>query len=134
MLRNVLLGLLLIVQALTLAGCLSPPAAVQPVGTKAIELAAAKPYHEAGVALHTLIQLTLPSLPAAYVWQISFHDPRYLKMTAPLTPPAQPDGGTTASFLALMPGRTRLRFLAVPSPGSRVMDPIAQQELVLMIE
>lgn len=81
----------------------------------------------------TQVDLTLPAVPAGLAWQISFHDARYLKQVQPLTPGAA-GTGATVSFITLNAGRTRVRFLLLPTAAGREASPVDQQEIVMTIQ
>ena len=123
--RWLLLGALLAATA-----CTTHPD-VKPTGTVPIVLAGDKKAAEVTAKLQNLLVITMPATDPGHVWQISFHDPRFLKQMTGLTA----TGGATAtvSFLAVHGGRTRLRFVLLPSSVLRNASPIDQQEIVLTI-
>ena len=124
-----LLGL---VCAIVLAGGCQTSTPLKPKGAVAVTIDRAKKATEAKAQLENLITLTLPPVAAGQVWQITFHDARFLKQMQEIKAPAAPGGGATVVFLAINPTpRTRVRFLLLPNANSR--DPIEQQELILEI-
>jgi len=118
-----------------LAGCLTGNPTLKPQGLVTVTLAAdkkaavvnAKPYNEIVITLPT------PREPG-YRWEIAFHDVRILKQTTEILPPGESRTGPTVSFIARIPGRTRLRFMLVPDNHARVVDPIDKYDVTLEIE
>lgn len=106
-----------------------------PEGEVAVVLSDDKKTNAVTAQLRNLIAITLP-VPKApgYRWQISFHDVRYLKQMTDIVPGKTPDAGPTISFMARLPGRTRVRFLLLPDTNDRVATPVDAQEVVLAIE
>lgn len=115
-------------------GCVSHPPELVPSGTATVKLDREHKVSAFAVKRLNLLVLTLPPTDAEHRWAISFHDTRYLKQMSEIQPAAPPDSGVSISFLALTPGRTRLRFLLLPIRKARSVDPIDQQEFVLTID
>lgn len=116
------------------SGCASKKPDLTPTGTAAVKLDADHKVSAFTVKQLNLVVLTLPPADGEHRWAISFHDTRYLKLMSEIQAPASPDAGATVSFLALKTGRTRLRFLLLPTTKARSVQPIDQQEFVLTIE
>jgi hypothetical protein len=120
------------------AGCGTGSANLKPKKTVAITLDPAKKTFTATARPLTQIDITLPPAEPGQVWQIAFHDPRYLKQLHEIKPSAAPGAGATVSFITAEVGmvviRTRVRFLLMPRSGEREMAPIDQQEFVLTIQ
>lgn len=112
------------------AGCES---ALKPNGKAEFTLEADKKSSEGTARVANRVRVTLPPVPVGFVWQISYHDARFLKQMEELKMPGKPDEGGTVTFLALNTGRTRLRFLLVPPNDGKTARPVDQQELVLTI-
>ena len=134
MLRKMALRGALLWCVLTGAGCETRVPVRRPTGTTAITLTAENKVTNHRLRPNHLLALTLPPAPMNHRWIISFHDTRYLKLMTDVLPPANPHEGATVSFHALLPGRTRLRFVLLPLTDRRVVDPADQQELLLTIE
>ncbi len=115
------------------AGCRTTTAVVKPKGTVAVTLEAAKKSTSINATVANLVVVTLPPIDPGQAWQISYHDPRFLKQVREIQAGASPDAGPTVSFLALNQGRTRLRFVLLPSATARVADPIDHQELIVTL-
>jgi predicted secreted protein len=94
------------------------------------------------------IKLILPvpaDSPAAYEWQIMSNDSRILRLTSSPRPggttektatekSATPAATTwTATFLALRPGKSTVRFVYVPSANNPVETPIDSREIVVNV-
>lgn len=116
------------------AGCESRVATRRPVGTTAITLTAENKATDHAVKRNHLLVLTLPPAPPAHRWIISYHDMRYLKLMSDVQPAPSAQEGAGVSFLTLLAGRTRLRFVLVPATEERVVQPADQQELRLTIQ
>jgi hypothetical protein len=132
MIRTIAFGLLAC--ALAGAGCASRPAPLTPRGTATVKLDAKQKRSTFTVRNQHLLVVTLPPTEPTHHWTITYHDTRFLKLMSDVQPPPQPTEGANASFLALNPGRTRLRFVLLPSTNHRTVDPIDQQELILIIQ
>ena len=118
-----------------LLGCATRAPEIKAQGSLQVALSAEKKSTAASAQLFNLVTLTLPPPQArGYHWQISFHDARYLKQTTEIMPAGAAGAGPTISFIAVKPGRTRVRFMLVPVNSNRVVDPLDQQELVLTID
>jgi hypothetical protein len=112
-------------------GCSSPPK-LQPKG----EVVAAMPADgkRPKVTCKVLNELVVklpPLTTSGTEWMIILNDTRFLQPWKPITP--TPDGGATASFVALRQGRRAIRFFALP-PQSREVAPAQAYELQVMIE
>jgi hypothetical protein len=104
-----------------------------PTRTIPVSLESEKKLNEVTVSLQNLVVITLPAAGPGYTWQISFHDPRFLKQMSELKPLA-PNTPATVQFLTLHGGRTHLRFLLLPPHAGRDARPVDQQEVVLTIQ
>lgn len=120
-----------VVAVLGVAGCGTP--AIKATRTMAVTMETETKTRTIDVKPLTQIDLTLPAVDANFVWQISFHDARYLQQVQPLKPGAA-GAGTTVSFIALSAGRTRVRFLLLPKSAGREASPVDQQEIVMTIQ
>ncbi len=125
--------LLLLLALLCGGGCAFGPAAVKPRGSSAIVLDTEEKSTAVEVKYEYLVKVTLPPIDPGLVWQIAFHDPRYLKQMHEIRPGEGPGAGATVTFLAISMGRSRLHFLLLPRAGAREADPIDRRELVLTI-
>ena len=134
MLRKMALRGALLWCVLTGAGCETRVPTRQPTGTTAITLGAEHKVTNHRVKPNHLLRLTLPPAPLTHRWIIASHDTRYLKLMSDILPAANPHEGASVSFHALLPGRTRLRFVLLPLTDRRVVEPADQQELLLTIE
>ena len=113
--------------------CTSHPE-LKPTGTVPITLAGEKKSSTANAYLQNVVVITLPRADPGCTWQISFHDPRFLKQLSALKAPPGGETGPTVSFMTLHNGRTTLRFLLLPPNAGRDAAPVDQQELLLTIE
>lgn len=120
-----------VVVVLGVTGCGTP--AIKASRTMAVTMEAETKTRTIEVKPMTQLDLTLPTVDAGFVWQISFHDARYLKQVQPPTPGAA-GVGSTVSFITLNPGRTRVRFLLLPKSAGREASPVDQQEIVMTIQ
>ena len=116
------------------AGCETPVATRHPTGTTAITLTAENKAAEHALRRNHLLMLTLPPAAATHRWIISYHDTRYLKLMSDIQPSPNAQEGPKVSFLTLIAGRTRVRFVLLPVTEERVVQPVDQQELRLTIE
>ena len=115
-------------------GCASRPVPLAPIGTANVKLDPERKSATFTVRNRHLLVLSLPPAAPAHHWEISFHDTRYLKLMSDIQPPAQDGESPTVSFLATTTGRTRLRFVLLPSVDRRRVDPVDQQELIVNIQ
>lgn len=131
---SVQLGFALVALVLA-AACSTRPPEIKAQGSVPIALSAEQKTTSASVKLFNEIVLTLPPPKApGYVWQIAFHDVRFLKQTTDIRLAATNGAGPTISFIAKNPGRTRLRFVLVPEGPARETRPVDQQDIILTIE
>ena len=130
-----LIGFLVLVLGLSaFVGCESGPGPIKPKGTVNVTLETAKKVTAIGLKVEHLLVVTLPPVPAGLSWQIAFHDSRYLKQVSDLKPASTVDAGATITFISLVRGKTRLKFLLAPTGNDREARPVDQQELVLEIQ
>lgn len=134
MIRRAIVYLGLVLGLMALVGCESGPVPIKPKGTVKVALETAKKVTTIGLKMEHLLVVTLPPVPTGLGWQIAFHDSRYLKQVSDLKPASAVDAGATISFVSLVRGKTRLRFLLVPTGNDREVRPVDQQELVLEIQ
>ena len=127
------LALVMLACAAGVTSCETPSGVIKPRGTVSVSLDGVKKRGSITVALANLLAITMPPVKPGLVWQISYHDPRYLKQHSNFTAPTSPETGSTVSFVALVPGATRLRFLLVPADAGRSVDPVDQQEIIVTI-
>lgn len=120
-----------IVAVLWVTACGTP--AIKASRTMAVVMEAETKTRTIEVKPMTQLDLTLPVVDAAFQWQISFHDARYLKQVEPLKAGAA-GVGSTVSFITLNAGRTRVRFLLLPKSAGRESSPVDQQEIVMTIQ
>lgn len=117
-----------------LVACSSAPK-LKVEGTVPVVLTGEKKTVSFAAEVRNEIVITLPPpKEPGYRWEISFHDVRYLKQASPIVAAAAPDTGPSIKFIALMSGRTRLRFALVPDTNERVVKPLDQQDLVITID
>ncbi len=119
------------VAVMVLTGCGTP--ALKATRTMAVTVEAEPKTRPLEVKPLTQIDLTLPPVDEGLIWQISFHDGRYLQQVRALTA-GTGGAGATVSFITLNSGRTRLRFLLLPKSDGRVVAPVDQQEIVMSIQ
>ncbi len=122
---------------LLFAGCAMGGKALKPVRTVAVTIEPENKTRSIDVQPLTQVDITLPPTVGEQVWQIAFHDARYLKQVSEIVPAKVPGGGATVSFVTINPGRgirTRLRFLLLPRSGAREVAPMDEQELVLSVQ
>ena len=119
-----------------LAGCGTPrPPEIKAVGSVTVTVDASNRRTMARVPFASDVTLALPpAKPAGYVWQISAHDTRFLKQRTEITAAADPESGSTVSFLAVRAGVTRIRFVLVESAGRAETDPVDFREVELAIQ
>lgn len=115
-------------------GCKTAPPDIKPSGEMKVQLEVENKTSTFAVKRLHLLEVTLPPIRPEYHWTISFHDTRYLKLVHEIKAPVNPADGATVAFIVLGTGRTRLRFVLLPSNGARSVEPIDQQELILTIE
>ncbi len=120
-----------VVAVLWVTGCGTP--AIKASRTMAVTMEAETKTRTIDLKPMTQLDLTLPAVEAGFVWQISFHDARYLQQVQPLTAGAT-GVGSTISFITVRVGRTRVRFLLLPMSAGREASPIDQQEIVMTIQ
>ncbi len=133
MIRQHLLALLMIACAAGFTSCETATKEIKPKGTVSVSLDGVKKRGAIRISLVNLLAITLPPAKPSLAWQISFHDPRFLKQHTDIMAPASPDQGATVSFIAVSPGATRLRFLLVPVSAGQSVDPVDQQEIMVTI-
>lgn len=131
MLSRCVLGFTAAVAGLCLLGCRTAP--IKASRTIAVTIEAEAKTRTIEVKPLTQLDVTLPPVDAGFVWQISFHDARFLKQVQPLQP-GTPGVGATVSFISVNFGRTRVRFLLLPKSEGREATPIDQQEIVIAIQ
>lgn len=131
--KGIFPGVFVLALALANPGCESAPAAIKPTGEVAVPLDAAKKRGGVTVRLANLITFTMPPSAPGFVWEISFHDTRYLKQQTPVTPPKVAGEGSTVTFLATNLGSTRLRFVLVPVSTAQAVAPVDQQDINVVI-
>ena len=120
--------------AWAVTGCATSTSPPKPNKTVAVQLDASKKSWAFNARVLNLLTITLPPAAANHLWQISFHDPRYLKQMSEIKSPANTEAGTTISFLVLNTGRTRLRFVLVPPNSDGAVTPIDQQEIIFTVQ
>jgi hypothetical protein len=131
MIRQSIIAILLVACAWALTGCGAPKVNLTPTKILTLKLDDEKKSVIVNTRIQNLITLVLPPGPEGYLWQISFHDPRFLKQMTPLKPAAGPEEGATISFLVVTGGRTRLRFVLVPANVGAGATPVNQHEVVV---
>jgi hypothetical protein len=133
MIRLVLRSFAVVLTIVALSSCGTTPQRTEPKGVVTIALDAAKKPTEATAKFDYLITIVLPPPGVeGTVWQISFHDSRYLQQVTDITPAA--DRSAQISFRTKQPGRTRVRFVLVPSTTDRAVAAVDSQELILVIQ
>jgi hypothetical protein len=133
MIWRILPWLAMLAWAAATTGCENAKPAFTPNGAVAVPLDAAKQRGSVTVRLANLVTFAMPPTAPGLVWQISFHDTRYLKQHTDFTPPQTPGAGATVSFVAVSMGTTRLRFVLVPVSLDRSVESVAQQNIVVEI-
>lgn len=134
MAKRGLLGLMIGLGAAALTGCGSGAPAVKAKGTVTVPLDAAKKRVSINASVANIVTLVMPPSPPGHVWQIAFHDTRFLKQQTEFVPPRTPEEGYSVSFLALSFGTTRLRFVLVPVSTGGPVNPVDQQDLIIRIQ
>lgn len=131
--KGIFPGLFILALAAVNPGCESTKAAMKPTGEVAVPLDAAKKRGGVTVRLANLVTFTMPPAAPGFIWEISFHDTRYLKQQTPILPPKVAGEGSTVTFMATNIGSTRLRFMLVPVSTAQAVSPVDQQEINLVI-
>jgi hypothetical protein len=130
-------GLVPALLALTLAainpGCETAQAPLKPSGEVAVPLDASKKSGSVTVRLANVVTFTMPPAAPGFVWEISFHDTRFLKQQTEFLPPKEAGAGSTVTFMATNLGTTRLRFVLVPASNDRSVSPIDRQDIAVTI-
>ncbi len=88
---------------------------------------------EQSVELNNRVTVILPPTDPTHVWQIAFHDTRFLPQLSAPTPSKEPGGGISIAFFASRPGTTRLRFVLVPVNAGREAIPTDAHDVVLTV-
>lgn len=118
--------------ALALAGCASAPPPLQPKGRVAVPADAAATRVQASAKTLNEVVISLPPVQTAgHRWVLMLNDARVLQPWRPLE--AAADGTTTATFLAIKPGKRLVRFFALPAV-EREAVPSQAYEVAIEIE
>lgn len=117
-----------------LLGCASKPQEIKPKGTVAITLTKEKKVNAVAVKLEHLLVITLPPTDPAFVWELVFHDTRYLKQLSDFKSSGVDGEGSSISFFTSVPGKTKLKFLLTPVGNARETRPVDQQDLTVQIQ
>lgn len=128
-------GRLVLVACALLAGCASSPSIIVPKGEASVVVDPAQKQTNTTLKMLHRITITLPpAQPSGHEWQIAQHDSRYLQQATEILPSEAPGAGPQISFIAVRPGRTRLRFALVPATTARTVEPVDLREVVVAIE
>jgi hypothetical protein len=121
-----------------LTGCASAPVR-HPKETQKVALSINRVAPDLPMAVITAVQFILPPGPAGsegYVWEITSNNVKVLEQMGPMMPGPPGDGSaaptTLASFYALKPGRSVVRFVLV-RPGEAEATPAAKCEVTVRV-
>jgi hypothetical protein len=123
------LGALLIALS---SGCDTAPSRV-PRSTQTVRLATGLVSPDVAMEVVTAITVVLPpasQISAGDVWEIASNNNRVLEQTSALR--EDPSSGASATFYALKPGRSVLRFVLV-RPGEAEAIPAAKCEVTVRV-
>ena len=128
-----LLAPVLLVALALCAGCDTAPQR-QARSTLTCILVPDHPADPVKIAIVTGIKVVLPGPDAGsnLVWEIASNNNKVLEQTTPLRVSPGSPVTTTASFYALKPGKSVLRFFLVP-PGNKEAVPAARCELTVRV-
>lgn len=124
--------LVLLALLLALSGCASREK-IQTEGEASILFKPGAKRTEQTVGLGNRITLTLPPTEPDQIWQIAFHDARFLVQLTGYTAPAETGGGASIAFAATRPGTTRLRFVLLPKNAGREAIPSDAHDVVITV-
>lgn len=123
--------LLLLAFAIAAAGCASQPAPkpAEPLRI-VLEETSRKALLEVRMGRELRIELPPPIEPGL-VWKLTANDPRFLKLLADVAPPEPGSVRSVCRFQVLRPGRSQLRFHAVPPVELREVRPADAYDVIV---
>ena len=126
--------LLLLAFAVAAAGCASKPAQMPAEPLQILlEETSRKALLEVKMGRELRIELPPPIEPGL-VWKLTANDPRFLKLLADVAPPVPGSVRSVCRFQVLRPGRSQLRFHAVPPIELREVRPADSYDVIVSVQ